>query len=98
MGPAALDLVAERIDLWEGEDPGLGRQWVNDAIAPLAPADQAAVRLGLLTAMASYQVDDTVIDAFRAHRPDDASLVGVTAWASFRAVRRISTWLGNPTL
>jgi hypothetical protein len=38
------------------------------------------------------------VAAFRADRADDASLVGVVAWASYRAAQRTAEWLRVPTL
>ncbi len=50
----------------------------------------------LLTALASYQIDEQVIEAFRAYYATDAQLVGAVAWASGAAARRISSWLEVP--
>ena len=56
------------------------------------------VRLALLTALASYQVDRSVIDKFRLDWPDDATLVELTSWASLAAARRVGGWIpvGTP--
>jgi hypothetical protein len=86
-------LVRERVAAWDGEDPGLGRGWVEEAIAGLDEGDKPAARLALLTALASYQIDASVIKAFRARQPGDDALVKVTAWASFTAAQRVGAWL-----
>lgn len=91
------DLVREHVETWNGDDPGMSRRWVEDAVAGLREPDQAAARLTLLTALASYQVDQQVIHEFRQHYPSDAQLITATAWASFTAARRISSWL-HPVL
>jgi len=90
-------LVRKRLEAWNGEDPGLSRNWVKDAIAPLSDAARPAGRLALLTALAPHQVDAGVIQAFRDQQPGDDQLIAVTAWASFTAARRIGTWLHVPT-
>jgi len=90
-------LVTEALHTWQGEPPALSRAWVESAIAGLTGADLAAGRLTLLTALASYQVDEKVIEAFRAHYATDAQLVGAVAWASGAAARRIASWLWVPT-
>jgi len=87
------ELVAARLDAWDGRPPGLSRSWLEDAVAGLGAADRPAGRLALLTAVASYQVDGAVVDAFRADRPDDRALVELTSWASFAAARRVGRWL-----
>ncbi len=86
-------VVTEQVGKWTGTPPPLGRQWIDDPIATLNPTQRPAATLALLTALASYRVDDAVIAAFRKESPDDASLVGATAWASYVAARRISTWI-----
>jgi len=91
-------LVGERVAAWNGEDPGLSRGWVEEATAGLDEADKPAARLALLTALAPYQVDASVIEAFRAQQPGDDKLIAATAWASFTAARRIGTWLHVPAL
>lgn len=89
-------LVAQRIQAWNGEDPGLSRAWVEQAIQELDEASKPAARLCLLTALASYQVDEGIVNEFRTLQPEDEKLLGATAWASFTAARRIGTWLHIP--
>jgi AhpD family alkylhydroperoxidase len=86
-------LVQQQVQTWQGEAPGLSRRWVEEAIARLDEVHQAAARLALLTALASYQVDEGVITAFRSQHPGDDQLIGAAAWASFTAARRVGSWL-----
>jgi AhpD family alkylhydroperoxidase len=86
-------LVAEHIEAWRGEDPGLGHRWVTEAIATLDDALRPAARFALLTAFAPYQVGDDVVADFRRAHPGDAALVGAAAWTSFTTARRIARWL-----
>jgi AhpD family alkylhydroperoxidase len=85
--------VRAELAAWRGEDAGLGRGWVEERLGDLEGPDRPAARLALLTARASYQVDDGVIRAFRATRPADCDLIALTAWASLAAARRIGSWL-----
>jgi AhpD family alkylhydroperoxidase len=89
-------LVSERVQAWNGEAMGLSRRWVEDAVADVGEEYQPAARLALLTALASYQVDSSVIEAFQSQYPEDAQLVAATAWASFTAARRASVWFAQP--
>lgn len=84
--------VGEVIERWSGADPGLGRAWLADAVAPLAEPERPVARLALLTALAPFQVDDDAVAAFRGAAPGDAALVAATAWASFSTARRITRW------
>ncbi|GAA4197003.1 carboxymuconolactone decarboxylase family protein [Streptosporangium oxazolinicum] len=85
-------LVADRVAAWEGEPPGLGRDWAARAVAGLPEADRPAARLALLVALASYQVDREAVEEFLRTTPDERALVEVTAWASLTAARRVGTW------
>ncbi|MCI0712250.1 MAG: carboxymuconolactone decarboxylase family protein [Chloroflexi bacterium] len=87
------DLVYDHVQAWNGEPMGLSRRWVEEALAEMQEAHRAAARLALLTALASYQVDSSVIEDFRSYYPNDTQLISATAWASFTAARRAGTWL-----
>ncbi|GAA2597089.1 carboxymuconolactone decarboxylase family protein [Actinomadura fulvescens] len=87
--PASVrDLLAAELEAWDGRPPGLGRGRFDDAVAGLPAADRPAGRLAMLTAMASYRVDQAVIDAFRRDDPADARFVEFVSWAAFTAARR----------
>ncbi|MEY9211873.1 carboxymuconolactone decarboxylase family protein [Thermobifida halotolerans] len=87
--PAVRALLARRLADWDGRPPGLSRAWVEEAVAGLAADERPAGRLALLTALASYQVDQGVVDAFRARGPGDRELVELTSWASLAAALRV---------
>jgi hypothetical protein len=89
-------VVSERVQAWNGEAMGISRRWVEDAAAEVKQAHRAAARLALLTALASYQVDKSVVEDFRSHFPDDAQLIAATAWASFTAARRAGVYCAEP--
>jgi len=100
-GDAALPepvrvLVTDYVQAWHGEAMGLSRRWVEDAVVEVKEEHRAAARLALLTALASYQVDASVVEGFQSHCPDDAQLIAATAWASFTAARHVGTWLQGP--
>jgi alkylhydroperoxidase family enzyme len=88
-------MVRGRLSVWDGRAPGLSRAWVNDPVGTLPPSEQAAGRLALTIAMASYQVDDGMVAEFRAAVPGDEALVDLAAWASMSAARRVSSWVGQ---
>jgi hypothetical protein len=95
-GHSARAIIGDHLAIWDGAAPPLSRGWVEQAVAGLGEPE-AAVRLGLLAAMASYQIDDGVVAAYRRHYPDDASLVAALAWASFAAARRTAAATANAT-
>ncbi|WP_447008677.1 carboxymuconolactone decarboxylase family protein [Saccharothrix sp. DSM 118769] len=87
------ELVAAHLARWDGRPVGVSRAWVEDAVGALPAGQRATGRLALLTAMASYQVDQGVVDGFRAVSPEDRALIDVTSWASMAAARRIGSWM-----
>lgn len=86
-------VVLEQVARWDGKPMGLSRAWVEDAIAVLPEDQHDAGRLALLTALASYQIDQSVVDRYRAGRPDDRSLIDLTSWSSLAAARRVGSWM-----
>lgn len=94
LAPSVRALVETRLATWRGEDMGLGRGWLGEAVAAVAEPDRPAARLALLTALAPFQVDDAIIADFRRTAGnDDATLIAATAWASFTVALRITSWL-----
>lgn len=94
--PAVLAYIQEEVDVWHGQTSELSLAWSEDEISKLDPDTQACADLALLTAIAPYEIDKTVVLAFKKHFPQDDKLVGVISWASFTAARKISTWINNP--
>lgn len=92
--PASVQaMLRSRLASWDGQPPGLSRSWVQEEVLALPAAEQAAGRLALLTALASFQVDQPVIDAFRWEQPGDEALIALTSWASMAAARQVGSWL-----
>jgi len=87
------DCVMKHVQAWDGRDPSLGRHWVEEAINGLDEKSKNIGRLVLLTALAPYQVDEGVVNAFIDHIIGDDRLLGALAWGSFTAARKIGTWL-----
>lgn len=88
-------LVAGRLAVWDGTDPGLGSAWLDEAATAVPAAERPAARLALLVAFASYRLDDEAIAAFRATQPGDRALLGAVAWAAFTTADRIAARLAD---
>jgi AhpD family alkylhydroperoxidase len=93
LSESVRDLVAHRLSDWSGEQPSISRSLVETAVSSLDESDRPAARLALLAALAPFQVDETIIRAFRDSHPSDSELLAATAWASFTATRRVAGWL-----
>ncbi|MCK5345563.1 MAG: alkylhydroperoxidase, partial [Candidatus Heimdallarchaeota archaeon] len=88
--------VQKYVNEWNGEPPGMSRQWAEQAIYDLDDKLKEAGRLVLISAIAPYQVDEQMIVRFRDIYPEDETLLGALAWGSFTAAKRIGTWLYTP--
>lgn len=89
----ARTAVGSAIREWRGEDPQLGPTWADNVTGQLAPDDHVAAQFALLCAVAPYRITRRRADAVKDTGKTDADLVGIAAWASMRATRRIATWL-----
>ncbi len=90
--------VTSVVASWDGEDPPLGTAWLDDVLGRLDVAEADSARLGVLTALAPYRVDDRVVEGFRRRHPRDQDLVAAVSWSAFAAARRIGSWLHQPNL
>ncbi|MEO7260988.1 MAG: carboxymuconolactone decarboxylase family protein, partial [Jatrophihabitantaceae bacterium] len=91
--PAAQVVLSSRLAGWDGQHLGLSRSWVDEELLTLPAGEQASGRLVLLTALAPFQIDQPVIDAFRREQPSDEALIATTSWASMAAARQVGSWL-----
>lgn len=86
--------VAAAIDAWDGADPPLGWEWVDQALAGLeGSSSRIRARLVLMAALAPQRIDEATVEAFKRERPSDRELVDAVAWGALRAARRIASWL-----
>ena len=98
LGTQALPEAVRRlldctVGAWNGREPGISRRWVEDAIAPLIDEERPIGRVAFLAALAPYQMDATTMQEYLDLQPDQALVMSAVAWASWRAARRIGTWL-----
>jgi AhpD family alkylhydroperoxidase len=88
--PRVRERVVAHVQSWNGESPGVSRAWIEPAVSSLDENLRPAARLALLTALASYQVDEGIVKSFQARQPGDRHLINLTSWASYTAVCRLS--------
>lgn len=92
--PASVrELVLAELAEWGGQPKGVSRAWVEQAVKALPADDRPAGRLALLTAFASYQVDESVMKDIRVTNHTDASVLELVSWASLAAAVRAADWM-----
>lgn len=94
--PASVrTMVSAHLGRWNGEHPSLDRAQVVKAVGTLEESERPLATLLLLTALASFQVDERVVCAARASLRDetmrDSHLIGAVAWAAFSAARVVGS-------
>ena len=90
--------IQKFVNAWNGEHPGMSRQWAEKAVQDLDDKLKEVGRIVLISAIAPYQVDEQMIVRFRDIYPNNETLLGALAWGSFMAAKRIGTWLYAPFL
>src|SRR5262249_48181603 len=91
-GQQVRDLVSAELADWSGQPAGLSTSGADAALSRLSHSDRPAGRLALLTAFAPHQVIGADIDELRGSHSDE-ELIGLAAWASLAAARRVGSWL-----
>ncbi|CAG7655048.1 carboxymuconolactone decarboxylase family protein [Paenibacillus allorhizosphaerae] len=96
MSEQARSSVRHYIEEWDGKEPGLSRNWVEQTVKKLSGPSKIAAKIALLIAIAPYQIDEDLIQEFRSAYEDDVQLLNVFSWSSFTAARKIGSWLAEP--
>ena len=66
------------------------RCWVDSEVQGLTGEDRAVARLALVTAKASFQVSDDLVEEVLLPQRDEEKLIRILAWASHSAARRVA--------
>lgn len=80
-------LVRREIAAWDGRPKPVSRAWVEDGVRALPAEQRPAGRLALLVALASFQIDASLIEDHRMANPADRALVELAAWSAWTAAR-----------
>jgi AhpD family alkylhydroperoxidase len=88
-------LVKRQVAAWEGESPGIGKEWLDAAAQALPEKLRPQARLALLAALASWAVDSGEIASCRRAGLDDRALLETTAWGAYLAAERIAGWMSR---
>ena len=95
ISPEVRELVRDRLDGWNGEQMPITRSWVENDIAHLKDEDYHVAKLILIVAMASYQVDDPIVQAVFGENQDQKKLIRVLSFAALSAALRLATHYGR---
>jgi len=87
------NITREMVLKWNGSNPDISGKWCDNALAQLDASEKSAGKLALLAALAPHRITEEHVQDFSAAFPGDRKLLGVLAWSSFTAARRIGSWL-----
>ncbi|NTU57395.1 MAG: carboxymuconolactone decarboxylase family protein [Chlorobiaceae bacterium] len=89
------ELVRDRVAGWKGEPQGPGKGWVDRAVSVLPEQKRPQARMALLSAIASWAVDDAEVAAFRQTGLGDRELLDTAAWGAYLAAERVAGWIAS---
>ena len=95
VAPEVQTLVKRRVSEWEGDPPGIGKAWLDEATQALPEKSRPQARLALLAAMASWAVDGGEIASCRQAGLDDLALLDTAAFGAYLATERIAGWVSR---
>jgi len=91
VSPEVREVVRRRLDAWRGELMPISRRWVESEVEGLEGEDRDVAKLILIVAKASYQFDDSLVQAALGPDPDEQRLIRILAFASLSAARRLAS-------
>jgi AhpD family alkylhydroperoxidase len=91
--PQVKSVVEGQVAVWDGEAPGIGKGWLEEAVRVLPEERKPQARLILLAAFAPWAVDNAEVQSFRKSGFDDRALLETAAWGAWLAAQRIAGWL-----
>lgn len=89
-------LLQQKLQSWEGEQMPMDHAWIHNLTRHLKAEHIPPAKTVLLTALASYRVNEKVISGFRQFDPADEAVLSSASWAAWMASMRIATWLAAP--
>ena len=73
----------------------LSRSWVEDEVGTLTGEDRDVAKLILVVAKASWQFDESLVQAVMPHDVDEERLIRILAFSAFSAARRLANLAGQ---
>ncbi|MEK9629917.1 MAG: hypothetical protein VW455_12970 [Nitrospinota bacterium] len=92
LSPQAINHIKENLQNWEGGPAPVSRAWVEDEVTHIPVAERNKVRVGLLVAKASYQIDDSLIQQLVDEGMSESDLIGLGAWSAFMGSKTVANW------
>lgn len=95
ISPNVRQLVLDRLEVWNGERMPLSRSWVEQEVEGLAGEEYHIAKLVLVVCKASYQFDDSLVQALMGENLDEERLIRILAFAAMSAARKLANHVGN---
>ena len=95
ISPQVRDLVEDSLSGWQGETMTMSRKWVDREVEPLSGKDREIAKLILVVAKASWQFDDSLLQAVMPDEVDEKRLIRILAFAAYSAAKRLAHLAGE---
>ena len=90
ISPQVRALVQNNLGEWQGETIPISRKWVDIEVKQLKGEDREIAKLVLVVAKASWQFDESLVQAVMQDEVDEKRLIRILAYTAFRC-QAIST-------
>jgi len=88
----AIHGILHNLENWEGGLAPISRTWVEDEITWVPEREKNMVRIALLVAKASYQIDDGLIQEMVDAGHTESELIALGAWSAFMGAKTVANW------
>ncbi len=88
----AMSLIRQNVLHWEGGPAPISRAWVEEELTAVSEREKKRVRIALLVAKASYQIDDGLIQEVVDDGFTEAELITLGAWSAFLGAKTVANW------
>ena len=95
ISPPVRALVQEALGEWQGETMPISRMWVDKEVEQLTGEDREIAKLVLVVAKASWQFDESLVQAVMRDKIDEKRLIRILAFAAYSAAKRLAQLAGE---
>lgn len=93
--PQVRDFVKASLSQWQGETMPMSRKWVDKEVEQLTGEDREIAKLILVVAKASWQFDESLLQAVMPNAVDEKRLIRILAFAAYSAANRLAHLAGE---
>jgi hypothetical protein len=87
-----IGYIRENLQAWQGGPSLVSRAWVEDEIKSIPALERNRVRVAIIIAKASYQIDDSLIQKLVDEGMSETDLIRLGSWSAFMGAKTVANW------